>query len=149
MKHLGRVRGKSCTCEGFTLVEILITIGILTFGLLAVASMQISAIRGNDFSSNVTEATVLAQDKLELLSTLPYAHSDLQDQDGDFGSGLADSGASADYSETAAAPFSRYTVSWNVSENNPVPDAKTIRVIITWQDRGIDRQIFMDSIKSS
>jgi type IV pilus assembly protein PilV len=149
MKHHGCIRSKTCACEGFTLVEILITIGILTFGLLAVASMQVSAIRGNDFSSNVTEATVLAQDKLELLSTLPYAHSDLQDQDGDFSSGLADSGASADYSETPAAPFSRYTVSWNVSENNPVPDAKTIRVIITWHDRGIDRQIFMDSIKSS
>lgn len=140
-----------CTraCEGFTLIEILITIGILTFGLLAVATMQVSAIRGNDFSSNVTEATILAQDKLELLSTLPYAHSDLQDQDGDFDAGLSDSGASADYSETPAAPFSRYTVSWNVSENNPVPDAKTIRVIVTWHDRGIDRQIFMDSIKSS
>lgn len=140
-----------CTraCEGFTLIEILITIGILTFGLLAVATMQVSAIRGNDFSSNVTEATILAQDKLELLSTLPYAHGDLQDQDGDFDVGLSDSGASADYSETPAAPFSRYTVSWNVSENNPVPNAKTIRVIVTWHDRGIDRQIFMDSIKSS
>ena len=135
--------------SGFTLIEVLIAVSILTIGLLAVASMQVSAIRGNDFSSNVTEATVLAQDKLELLSTLPYAHGDLQDQDGDFDSGLADSGAGADYSETPAAPFSRYTVSWNVAENNPVPDAKTIRVIVTWRDRGIDRQIFMDSIKSS
>ena len=149
MTHHGPIKRLTCACEGFTLIEILITIGILAFGLLAVASMQVSAIRGNDFSSNVTEATVLAQDKLELLSTLPYAHGDLQDQDGDFDSGLADSGAGADYSETPAAPFSRYTVSWNVAENNPVPDAKTIRVIVTWRDRGIDRQIFMDSIKSS
>jgi type IV pilus assembly protein PilV len=136
-------------CDGFTLIEILITIGILAFGLLAVASLQVSAIRGNDFSSNVTEATVLAQDKLELLSTLPYAHSELQDQDGDFTSGLDDSGVSADYSETPGEPFSRYTVSWNVSENDPIPESKTIRVIVTWHDRGINRQISMDSIRSS
>ena len=38
---------------------------ILIFGLLAVASMQISAIRGNYFSGNTSAALTLASQRME------------------------------------------------------------------------------------
>ncbi len=43
--------------RGFTLLEVIVAIAILTFGLLAVASMQIGAIQGNSFAGRVTEGT--------------------------------------------------------------------------------------------
>lgn len=52
---------------GFTLIEVLIAITILTIGLLAVATMQVSAIHGNKMGNDVSRAIFLAQDKLEEL----------------------------------------------------------------------------------
>jgi type IV pilus assembly protein PilV len=39
------------TENGFTILEVLIAVSVLAIGILAVASMQISAIRGNAFAS--------------------------------------------------------------------------------------------------
>ena len=41
--------------RGFTIVEVMVAIAILSVGILGVASMQVSAIRGNHFSDNTTE----------------------------------------------------------------------------------------------
>lgn len=54
---------------GFTLIEVLIAMTILTIGLLAVATMQVSAIHGNKTGNEISRATFLAQDKLEELKT--------------------------------------------------------------------------------
>ena len=58
--------------KGFTLVEVMVAVFIFTFGVLAVASMQSAAIRGNQFGYHVTEGTTLAQDRLEFLLSKPY-----------------------------------------------------------------------------
>jgi prepilin-type N-terminal cleavage/methylation domain-containing protein len=59
---------------GFTLLEVIVAISILTFGLLAVASMQSAAIRGNQLGYRVTEGSTLAQDRAEWLFAQPYAN---------------------------------------------------------------------------
>ena len=58
--------------DGFTLLEVIIAIAILTFGLLAVASMQSAAIRGNYLGYRVTEGATLAQDRMEFLLGQPF-----------------------------------------------------------------------------
>ena len=63
--------------KGFTLIEVLVGLVLLAIGLLAIAGMQITSVRGNFFSSNMTQASILAQDHLETLRNLPYAHADL------------------------------------------------------------------------
>jgi prepilin-type N-terminal cleavage/methylation domain-containing protein len=57
---------------GFTLLEVIVAISILTFGILAVASMQSAAIRGNQLGYRLTEGSTLAQDRLEFLLSKPY-----------------------------------------------------------------------------
>ena len=57
--------------NGFTLIEVLVGLVILAIGLLAIAGMQITSVRGNFFSSNLTQASILAQDRLETLRNLP------------------------------------------------------------------------------
>ena len=56
--------------EGFTLLEVIVGISILTVGLLAVASMQASSIRGNSFAGGVTEGATWAADRMEKLVAL-------------------------------------------------------------------------------
>lgn len=62
--------------DGFTLLEVIVAISILTFGLLAVASMQVSAIRGNYNASNITEATTFGQDAMEQFLAQAYSDAD-------------------------------------------------------------------------
>jgi len=60
--------------RGFTLLEVIIAISILTFGILAVGAMQGAALRGNNFAYGRTSASTLAQDALEDLMALSYAN---------------------------------------------------------------------------
>jgi prepilin-type N-terminal cleavage/methylation domain-containing protein len=61
------------SADGFTLIEVLIGLVILTIVSLALASLTISTIRGNTFSKQMTTATMLAQDKLEQVKRLGYS----------------------------------------------------------------------------
>jgi len=56
--------------QGFSLVEVLVAILLLTVGLLALAKMQTQAVASNSFGNQLTQATFLAQDKLEELRLL-------------------------------------------------------------------------------
>jgi len=81
------VIAKKCE-QGFTLLEVIIAVSVLTIGILAVASMQISAIIGNASAGGVTEALAVCQDRLEELIGLPLDHGDLSDSNGDGNTGL-------------------------------------------------------------
>lgn len=59
--------------RGFTLVEILIALGLSVVGLLGMLALQTVAMRGNASSRNFTEATGIAQTQLEALMVMPYA----------------------------------------------------------------------------
>ena len=58
--------------EGFSLIEALICVVFLAIGLLAIASLQVTSVRGNFFSNNLMQATYVAQDRLEFLKNLPW-----------------------------------------------------------------------------
>jgi len=58
--------------NGFTLIEVLIAIVILSVGLLGMASLTVGIIKGNKVSNGLTMATTCAQDKLEVFQRLGY-----------------------------------------------------------------------------
>jgi type IV pilus assembly protein PilV len=67
---IGRARQRT---GGFTLVEVMIVIGILTFGLLALATMQITAMHGSERGRHATNAAAIAENKMEQLLQNPWA----------------------------------------------------------------------------
>lgn len=114
---------------GFTLIEMLIAVSILSAGLLALGSMQVSAIGGNAHSANVTGGSTLAADRLEKLIALPYTHADLT------------SGAHVDPSPPAGR-----TVRWNIVDNAPLLNTKTITLTVQWTDHEIQKSVSMQRI---
>jgi prepilin-type N-terminal cleavage/methylation domain-containing protein len=149
--HKGGLGGIRKQQEGYTLVEILIAIAILAFGLLAVATMQVTAIKTNAIASGISQGLTLGQTKVEELMNLSYTHLDLKDLDGDGEDdgknfGLDDTGGDSDHSTPGTD--GPYTVYWNVAINVPVTDSKTIRVIVTWTERGRDKRIALDFVKT-
>ncbi len=63
--------------KGFTLIELLVGLVLLAIGLLAIGGMQIRSVSGNFFSGNMTQASILAQDRLETLRNVAYADAAL------------------------------------------------------------------------
>nr|MBN2276894.1 prepilin-type N-terminal cleavage/methylation domain-containing protein [candidate division Zixibacteria bacterium] len=55
--------------NGFTIMEVLVSIIILTLSLLLLLNMAMVALEGNDWSNRATESTQLLQQKLEELRT--------------------------------------------------------------------------------
>jgi len=137
--------------DGFTLLEVIVALAILAFGLLAIASMQATAIKGNSQAMGLTEGAAYAQDRMEKLMSLAYTHSDLNDTNGDGTAGLdltvnGSGTVTADHSATDAT--NTYTVYWNVAVNYPINNAKTIRMIVRWTDRGSRRSATFEFMKS-
>jgi type IV pilus assembly protein PilV len=134
---------------GFTLIEVMISITVFAIGILAIASMQTSAISGNSSANRLSAAATLAQDKLEELIALSYDDNSLNDTNTDSTAGLNDTEENADYVEQRQIVVSTgtYNVSWNVAMNEPVVDSKTIRVIVSWQ-QGRTRRVAMTVVKS-
>lgn len=68
-----RVLQRNRAAGGFTLIEVMITIGILTFGLLALATVQIEAMRGGDRGRHASNATAIAESRMEQLQQDTWA----------------------------------------------------------------------------
>jgi len=148
--------------EGYTLVEILIAIAILAFGLMAVATMQITAIKTNAIASGISQGLTLGQAKVEELMNLSYNHSDLDDDGGGISNGTGqdadddgvdDDGDNFGLDDTTGADGSaangRYTTYWNIAVDEPVTGSKTIRVIVTWTEKGRNKRINLDFVKTN
>jgi prepilin-type N-terminal cleavage/methylation domain-containing protein len=116
--------------NGFTLVEVVVVLIILAIGLLAIAAMQITSTKGGYFSSNVTQATIFAQDRLEYLKNLSYRDSDL-------------SGGQHNEGILPGTVFSRQ---YHIAEDAG-NSMKTITVTVQWTDRG-NHSISFSTIRS-
>lgn len=100
--------------EGFTLIEIMITLVIMSIGLMALAGLQISAIRGNAFSKRLTTAISIAQSRLEQVKNTPYAN--------------IQSESSTQVTESNL----NFTRQVTVTNNSPLPNTKRVEVAVTW-----------------
>ena len=121
--------------NGFILVEVMISVVILAVGLMALGQMQITAIKTNTFANNITEGTSLAQDRLEGLMCLTYkigiTDLDLLDTDPTVGSGTT-------YTDPNP-PDPNYTITWEVDDDNPVPNTKSVSVTVIWREGGVTK----------
>lgn len=126
--------------DGFTLIEVIIALFILTVAILGAASMQTTSIFGNNTASRLTGAATEGENQLETLLNLPTSDVTLTDVNN-----AAPNGGLAGLDNTDAVgrladggPIVRdgFTVFWNVADNYPVFGIKTIRVHTRRTDNG-------------
>jgi type IV pilus assembly protein PilV len=123
------MRAKLETDKGFTLIEVLIAITVLTIGLLAVSTMQVSSIRGNAFAARQTEGTTIALDRLEKIMSLSYDDADL-----------------AAGSHSDPSPLSGYSVFWDVEDDSPLNNTKRVNVTVRWTAHGVQKNVSAERI---
>lgn len=58
--------------KGFTLLELLIALVVLAFGMMGVAGMILASVRGNAFGTMMMQVNALVQDKIEEMRNTPY-----------------------------------------------------------------------------
>lgn len=114
--------------KGFTLLEVIFAISLLSIGLLAVASMQVAAITGNAYANRITEATAHAQDKLEELMSSAYTDAALSDGD-----------------HTETNPPAGYNITWEV-DDNPGGVNNTKAVTVTVNSDNLRKEVSLTSV---
>ena len=127
--------------RGFTLVEVMVALGILAFGILAVASMQSAALLGTSRSNAVTQATTVAMDRMERLLALPFTTWDAVPQNGDDDSAV--------FPEAPPDPPINVTsVAWNVQQGMSPVETTTRRITVTVGYRELRNPIVLTCIKT-
>ena len=69
-----------------------------------------------------------------------------QDTDGDGSAGLEDATEASDDNPNPSPTYGKYKVYWNVAVNDTANDTKTVNVIATWTDHGIQKRVSIRNI---
>ncbi len=109
----------SSTQKGFTLLEILVALTILSIGLLGMAGLTTTIMHGNALSSKVTTATTLGQDRMEHFRRLGYSNTP-----------TTDTTTTEDYNSIANY-FSYKRVSF-IDVDSPSAAMKTVTITVSW-----------------
>ena len=107
---------------GFTLMEVLIAIAVFAIGMLAVGSMQISAVNNNFAARMRTEATILGSEKMEELMSLANYNDPLLSDD------------NTHTWPDPVDPDAIYCIEWDVVDNYPLASTKTISLSVRWTE---------------
>lgn len=138
--------------HGFTLIEVLVAMVVLTVGILAMAGLQTQSVAGNSRAMEMTRAVFWAEATMELLLQRPYHHPDLEDvvHPGAAGLDCTDlTGRPACVADGGPLVRDRFTIFWNLANHYPVRGCKTIRVLVRRPPRaGVERpNVILDFIK--
>ena len=116
--------------QGFTILEVIISISIMAVGLIATASMQAAAVKATAGAFRISESATLAQDRMEVLLSRPYRDPMLAP------------GAHRDPSPPAG-----YSISWNVVDDSPVANTKRLEVTVSWKEGRAERTTTLRCVK--
>ncbi len=122
--------------KGYMLVEALIAIAIFAVGFLAIATLVLSVTRNNTSGNLLTQANMLARERLEQLkntpdiTTLPAAQTTFSD-------GPLDGNGN---------PGGIYTRTWTVQDVLGFGTSREIAVTVNWTRRGRDRSVVLSTI---
>ena len=118
--------------KGFTLIEVLIALVILSVAFLALAGLMVQTTKNNSFGGHITEAATFAQDKLEELRASSWV-------------------AITSGSDKMTSSGLGYDRNWTVVPNAIVapytePTLNTVTITVNWNDRTNHSIRFISSI---
>ncbi len=146
--------------SGFGLLELLIAMTILAVGMLGIVKLQMQSSFANTGSRNISAAVNLARSKMEYLKRIGAysiqagSIAELIDPESANPATTVDldNWPSPDFSEgpfnesQSDSPIGRiFTRSWNVVDNYPMSDFKTIRVRVSWMYQGTPKHVDLET----
>jgi type IV pilus assembly protein PilV len=132
-KHENEIGHKAMGDHGFTLLEVLVTLVILSVGLLGTLGLTTGVIRGNFFSKNITSATAVAQTQLEAAQREGYANVI-----------TTKFPATVEVVSMGGVNFNRTTT---ISNDTPAANMKTVSVTVNWYEaNNTQRSITLQTI---
>jgi len=138
--------------NGFTIVEVLIAIGILSIGILGMATMQITSMRGNNTAGKLTSNSIWAINRIEQIMALDYDDAEITgsvyDHDTDtslsahlaanVGVGLHQNPVGSDGLDNnrdgqidEAGETGAMSMQWQVVDDYPILDSKWIEITVS------------------
>ena len=121
---------------GFTLVEVLIAIVVLVFGLIAVTNLLVVAAASNQVANHMTAASTEASEVLERLKAIPFTTLTAG------GSVTSSSGSIANCAE----PASNCVVAGNFNAQRLVPGVGTIQVL--WEIEEVEPAVLFIRVRA-
>jgi prepilin-type N-terminal cleavage/methylation domain-containing protein len=105
--------------QGFTLIEMMIALFILSVGILGLLAVHMTTTKTNFKAGRMTTAATENADRHEKLLAVDY-----------------------DDVATTTTVDGRYTTTWTVSAAGvPIPNVKTVTIKTAWKENGQDRSI--------
>jgi type IV pilus assembly protein PilV len=102
--------------KGFSLIEVLIALIILSISLLGLATLMATTIKYNSFGGHMTEAATFAQDRLEQLKTTTWEK------------------LASGFDQMTGSTGIVYSRNWKVVPN-PDDTLRTVTITINWTDK--------------
>ena len=104
--------------KGFSLIEVLVALVILSISLLALAGLMVQSTKNSSWGSHLTEAATLAQDVLERFRGVRPQTDILEGTNND---------------QVTATSGITYTRTWTVTTNG-TSTLRNITITVTWTD---------------
>ena len=142
------IRQRSQNAAGFSLLEVMIALAILAFGILTIAVAQVSSVQMNSKAKNLSQAAYLAQAQLDqfmaqpkgsLFFTVPLVN-------------FMDPTNPVAVTNPSGPPNSvtTFTRSWSVTPNSPLAGLTTITVRVQWDTpTQLSHDIVIQAVKNT
>jgi len=121
--------------NGYLLLEILMAVAIFSVGFLAVGTLIISTTRNNTSGNIITQATMLAAEKLQALKDTA-----------DITTLAAGTYTEATPIDDRGKPGGIYTRSWTIAPLKANNTARNIQVRVGWKRLGLNRAVVLTTI---
>lgn len=130
---------------GFTLIEVMIALGVLAFGVLAMLAMQIQALQQGRQGRHTTEAARVAQQRMERLHRLAWSDADLQATGSWTGADTVDVDVETD---SGSVQEQSYDVEHRVQSVGGAPNLRQIDVRVLWTEAGgFERRYVVSTVR--
>ncbi len=136
MKRMNLKSANIKNAKGYMMVEALISMAIFAVGFLAVAMLVVSVTRNNTSGNLLTQANMLARQKMEELKNTPI----ITDLPADLTSG-SDGPMKGDGEDGGI-----FTRTWTIQDKLGYNTSREISVTVNWKRRGQNRSVVLTTI---
>ena len=137
---VGRHRRSRGNVRGFTLLEVMVALVILSIGILGYMTVQFQSVKSRAFARTLHRAMTTGITDLEELRTLDFAQLG--------GAGIeyfdkitGDPATETDYNDGKAYKAEWTVGDWSNVSSNPncfINELKSIEVVVRWKENGMD-----------